>query len=362
VSLFNLKPDPVVGIDISSTAVKVIELSRAGKGYRVESYALGALPEKAVVDKNIAEVEIVGEVVTRSIQLAKPKAKYAAVAVAGPGVIDKRITLDGGLSDEDMRSTIQIDGESYLGMPVDEVNLDFLVLGPNEKEVERSDVLLVAARKEMVESRVTVVEMSNLKTRVVDVEKYALENAFVMMTQSDPEIIEGETVALVEVGATTTTMYVMGSTKTPNAHIVFSREEMFGGNRLTESIQAMYSMSYEESNYAKKNGGLPDGYDTDVLEPFKMDMAQQINRMVQFYYSTSSFGKLSHIMVAGGCASIDGVIEHIASKVGGHVTIANPFASMSIDSKINKKALMEDAPALMIACGLALRTFDEYPY
>lgn len=361
-SLFNLKPDPVVGIDISSTAVKVIELARVGKSYRVESYALEPLPEKAVVDKNIAEVEIVGEVVTRAIQQAKPKAKYAAIAVAGPGVIDKRITLDGGLSEDDMRSTIQIDGESYLGMPVDEVNLDFLVLGPNEKEVERSDVLLVAARKEMVESRVTVVELSNLKIGVVDVEKYALENAFIMMTQSDPEIIEGETVALVEVGATTTTMYVLGFAKTSNAHIIFSREEMFGGNRLTESIQAMYSMSYQEANHSKKYGGLPDGYDTDVLEPFKMEMSQQINRMVQFYYSTSTFGKLSHIMVAGGCASINGVIEHIASKVGGHVTIANPFATMTISNKINKKALMEDAPALMIACGLALRTFDEYPY
>lgn len=361
-SLFNLKPDPVVGIDISTTAIKVLELARAGKSYRVESYALESLPEKAVVDKNIAEVEIVGETVTRCIQLAKPKTKYAAVAVAGPGVIDKKITLDGGLSDDDMRSAIQVDGEAYLGMPVDEVNLDFLVLGPNEKEPERSDVLLVAARKEMVDSRITAVEMASLKTRVVDVEKYALENAFIMMTQNDPEIIEGETVALVEVGATTTAMYVMGNTKTPQARIVFSREEMFGGNRLTDSIQAMYSMNYDEANYAKKHGSLPDGYDTDVLEPFKMEMAQQINRMVQFYYSSSTFGKLSHIMVAGGCASINGIIEQIANKVGGHVTVANPFASMTIGAKVNKKALMEDAPALMIACGLALRTFDEYPY
>ena len=356
-SLFSLKPDPVIGIDISSTAIKLLELSRAGKGYKVESYDMEPLPEKAVEDKNIVEIEFVGEAIGRAVKRANPRTQYAAVAVAGPTVITKVITMDGGMSDNDMREQIEADPVTYLGQNVeeDDVSFDFQVIGPNEKEPERVDILLAACRGETLEARKTVLELANLKPKVVDIEKYALENAFVMVARNDPEINEGETIALIEVGATTTTMNVLGDHK-----IVYAREEMFGGKQLTEQIQARYDLSYEEANLAKRNGGLPDDYETDILEPFKMEMATEISRMVQYYYSSSSYGKLSHILIAGGCATIPGIIEHINNKVGGHVSIVNPFAGMSIASRVSKKALMNDAPALMIACGLALRTFDEY--
>jgi type IV pilus assembly protein PilM len=354
-SLFSLKPDPLVGIDISSTAVKLLELSRAGKGYKVESYAMEPLPEKAVEDKNIVEMEIVGDTINRVVKRAKPRAQYAAVAVAGPSVITKVITMDGGMSDEDMKEQIETDPAQYLGQEIEEINLDFQVIGPNEKEPDRVDISLAACRSETLEQRVTVLELSDLKAKVVDIEKYALENAFVMLAQNDPEIADDETLALIEVGATTTTMNVLGDQK-----LVYVHEEMFGGKQLTEQIQSHYSLSYEEANLAKRSGGLSDDYETQILEPFKADMAMQISRMVQYYYAQSSYGKLSHILIAGGCATIPGIIEHITNKVGGHVTIVNPFAQMSVASRVSKKALMDDAPALMIACGLALRTFDEY--
>ncbi len=354
-SIFSLKPDPIVGIDISSTAIKLLELSRAGKGYKVETYGIEPLPDKAVEDKNINEIEIVGEAIGRLVKRANPRAQFASVAVAGPSVITKVITMDGGMSDHDMKEQIEADPAPYLGQDIEEINLDFQVIGPNEKEPDRVDVLLAAARSETLDSRTTVLELGGLKTKVVDIEKYALENAFVMTAQNDPEINEDETIALIEVGATTTTMNVLG-----DKNIVYVHEEMFGGRQLTEQIQNHYGLSYEEANLAKRNGGLPEDYETDVLEPFKIEMAQQISRMVQYYYSSSTYGTLSHIMIAGGCASIPGIIDEINKKVGGHVTIVNPFVGMSIASRVSKKALMNDAPALMIACGLALRTFDEY--
>lgn len=356
--IFSFKPDPLMGIDISSTAVKLLELSRTGKGsasYRVESYAMEPLPERVVEDKNISEegIEIVGDAIQRVIRRAKPKAEFAAVAVAGPAVMTKVIIMPGGLTDEEMFDAIQVDAEQYIPYPLDEVNLDFEVIGPNEKEPDRVDVLLAACRQENADSRIAALEIAGVKAKVVDIERYALENALLLAVENDPEINPEETVALIEVGAASTTMNVLGGGK-----IVFTREEMFGGKRLTEEIQHRYGLSYEEANLAKRNGGLPDDYEVELLEPFKVEMAQQTSRMIQFYYASSTYGKLSHILIAGGCASIPGIIEHINSKVGGHVTVANPFSAMSVASRVSKKALMNDAPALMIACGLALRSFD----
>lgn len=353
--LFSLKPDPLVGIDISSTAVKLLEMSRTGnKSYRVESYGMEPLPEKAIRDdKTIADEEVVADAIRRIVARVKPYAKYASISVAGPSVITKVITMEKGLSDNDMMTTISMDAESYINMPTEEVYLDFEIIGTNEKEEERNDVLLAASRRENVESRITAIELGGLKVKVVDIERYALESAFKIVVENDPEINAEETVALIEVGATVTTINVLGENK-----IVYTREEMFGGNRLTEEIQSRYGLSYEEANLAKRNGSLPEDYETEVLDPFKMEMAQQISRMVQLYYAASAFGKLSHILIAGGCAAIPNIIEHINNKVGGHVAIVNPFSTMSVAARVGKKALMNDAPALMIACGLALRSFD----
>jgi len=366
-SIFSFKPDPVVGIDISTTAVKLLELSKSGQSYRVESYAMEPLPEKAIEDKNIVDLEVVGEAIRRVKARSKPKAEHAAVAVAGPAVMTKVISMQSGMSDDDMYAAIELDAEQYIPFPLHEVNLDFEVLGTNEKEEDRLDVLLAASRTENVDSRLASLEIGGFKARVVDVEKYSLEKAFVLIAASDPEISPEETIALIEVGATTTTMNVLAMyarpEEEPEPTIVYAREEMFGGRRLTEDIQHRYGLSYEEANLAKRQGGLPEDYESDVLEPFKVDVAQQISRMVQYYYSDTSsakYGQLSHILVAGGCAAIPGIVEHISNKVGGHITIVNPFAAMSVASKVDKKALMNDAPALMIACGLALRTFDEY--
>ncbi len=367
-SLLSLKPEPVVGIDISSTAIKLVELTRAGKdSYQVENYAIEPLADKIIEDKAINAAkedaaDIVGQAVARVVGRTKPKTQQAAVAVSGPGVITKIITMDMGMSERDILEALQTD-TGYLQLPEEEdFKIDFEVLGPNEKESEtRIDVLVAAARANTVDTLVSAMELGGLKTKVVDIEKYALENAFLLIAENDPDInAQDETIALVEVGATTTTMNILG-----NLQIIFTREELFGGRSLTEEIQHRYGLSYEEANVAKRESTLPEDYESDVLDPFRVEMAQQISRMVQYYYSmevSSKYGNLSHVLIAGGCASIPGIVEQVSNKVGGHVSIANPFSllNMSISSKVNKDALMIDAPALMTAFGLALRTFDTH--
>ena len=351
--LFKPKKPPVVGLDISSTAIKLLELGKSGDRLRVESYAVEPLPPNSVIEKNIADVEAVGEAIKRAAKRSGSRTKSAAAAVAGSAVITKTIAMPATLSEEDMEQQIQLEADQYIPYPLEEVNLDFEVLGPTENDPERVDVLLAASRSENVDVRVAAIELAGLKAKIIDVEAYAMENAFSMLAPQLPEQGIDQTIAVVDVGATMTTLNVMHDLKT-----IYTREQVFGGKQLTEEIQRRYGLSYEEAGMAKRQGGLPDNYVPEVLEPFKDAMAQQVSRSLQFFFSSSHYSNVDHIVLAGGSAMIPGIDEMIADKLGVHTSIANPFSNMTLASRVKAQSLSNDAPALMIACGLAMRSFD----
>lgn len=347
------KSAALLGLDISSTSVKLLELSRSGGRYRVESYGVEPLPPNAVVEKVIVDVEGVGEAIGRLVGRARPGSKLVAVAVAGSSVITKVIEMDAGLSMDDMEQQIRIEADQYIPYPLDEVSLDFEVQGPVEDNPERVEVLIAASRTENVDLRKDAVQIGGLTAKVVDVEAYAMERAYGLLA-SRTEGDEGpQTVAIVDIGATMTTLNVLRAGK-----IIYTREQLFGGKQLTEEIQRRYGLSFEEAGLAKKQGGLPDDYETEVLEPFKEAVVQQITRSLQFFFSASQHGDVSNIVLAGGTASIDGLSDLVQTKIGTPVMVANPFVNMALSSKVNAAAITNDAPALMIACGLALRSFD----
>ena len=342
----------LLGLDISSTSVKLLELSVQGDRYRVESYGVEPLPQNAVVEKNIADVEGVGEAVSRLLARAKPQSRNAAVAVAGSAVITKTIEMDADLSDDERESQIRLDADQYIPYPLDEINLDFEVVGPSPANPERVSVLLAASRTENIELRVDSLIIAGLTAKVVDVEAYAMERAFGLLVDSLPCGREG-TVAIIDIGATMTTMNVVNDGK-----IIYTREQLFGGRQLTEEIQRRYGLSFEEAGRLKKEGGLPDDYEPEVLRPFKEAVVQQVTRSLQFFFSSSQFNDVDHILLAGGSASIAGLSQVVQEKIGTPVTVANPFINMSFAPQISAAAISNDAPALMIACGLALRSFD----
>ncbi|MCK5091228.1 MAG: pilus assembly protein PilM [Gammaproteobacteria bacterium] len=352
--LFSGKNPTLLGLDISSTAVKLLELSSSGGGrLRVESYAVEALPPNSVVEKNIADVEAVGESIRRAVKRSGTRTKQAAVAVAGSSVITKIITMNASLKDDEMEGQIELEADQYIPYPLEEVNLDFEVLGPSDKNPEAVDVLLAASRSENVDMRVAALEIGGLIAKIVDVEAYALENAFAYVAEQLPGGGKDQTIAVVDIGATMTTLNVLHDLK-----IIYTREQVFGGKQLTEEIMRRYGLSYEEAGMAKRQGGLPDNYASEVLDPFKDAMSQQVSRSLQFFFSSSQFNSVDHIVMAGGSSSIAGADELIESKIGTTTSIANPFANMSLSSKVKPQTLSNDAPALMIACGLALRSFD----
>jgi len=346
------KAKPVLGLDISSTSVKLLELSRHGDSYRVECYAVKALPPNAVVEKNITDIEAVAEVVQYLAKQVKSKVKDAAVAVAGSAVITKVIEMPSGLSDDAMETQIALEADQYIPYPLEEVAIDFEVQGVSERNPEMMDVLLAACRRENVDLRADVLTAAELLPRVVDVEAYTMERAFSLIIEQLEEQ-DDQVVAVIDIGATMTTLSVLS-----NGRTIYTREQLFGGKQLTEEIQRRYGLSTEEAGLAKKQGGLPDDYEIEVLAPFKDAVVQQVTRSLQFFFSSSQYNDVDHIVLAGGVAAMEGLAGTIEEKLGTATTVANPFANMSVSPKVNAVALANDAPSLMIATGLAMRSFD----
>ena len=351
--LFGKKKEILLGVDISSSSVKLLELSKSGEKYRVESYAVEPLPANCVVEKNINDAEAVGDIVKKVLGKSRAGSRLAAVAVAGSAVITKTIQMNAGLSEQELEDQISVEADQYIPYPLDEVAIDFEVLGESETNSEQVDVLLAACRRENVELREDALEIGGLTTKVVDVEAYSIERAFGLVREQLDDGGDDLTVAIVDIGSTMTTLSVLADSKT-----IYTREQLFGGKQLTEEIQRRYGLSVEEAGLAKKQGGLPDDYEREVLGPFKEAVVQQVARSLQFFFSSSQYNEVDCVVLAGGVASTPDIAELVQEKVGIQTLIANPFAEMTLGSKVNASALSNDAPSLMIACGLAMRSFD----
>ena len=341
----------LIGVDISSTSVKLLELSVKNGRYWVESYGLSPLLEGSVVEKNILNPEPVADALERALNLANPQSKNVALAVPTSMVIHKVIEMDADMSDEEREVQIRMDAEQYIPFPLDEVSLDFEVLPDRLANSNRVNVLLVATKTENIDSRVEVLEISGLTPKVADVESYALERAFEVFSDTLP--MGANLVGILDIGHTMTTLSVMQQGK-----IIYTREQVFGGKQLTQDVQNRYGLSYEEAGRAKKDRTLPDDFETEVLMPFLEAVVQQAARSLQFFFSSSQFNEIDHILLAGGNANIPGLSKLLQQKLGYRVTVANPFLQMGFSPQIDLKKIENDAPSLMVACGLALRSFD----
>lgn len=343
----------LLGIDISSTSVKLVELSRRGKKYKVESCVVEPLPEHAVVDKNINDLEVVGEALKNLVAKSRTSLKSAAVAVSGAAVITKMIEMDASLNEVDMESQILVDADQHIPYPLDEVAIDFEVQGASKNNPGMAEVLIAACRQENVETRATVLDVAGLTAEIVDIEVYAMERVCDLVIPQLDVSVADPIIAVMDIGGTMSTLNVL-----QNGQNIYSREQMFGGNQLTEEIQRRYGLSAEESGVQKKDHGLPDDYVPEVLEPFKNTVVQQISRNIQFFYSASHHSNVDCIVLAGGTASTEGLVQLVATTIGTPCVRANPFTNMAIGSRVNTSVLTTQAPAMMIACGLAMRSFD----
>ncbi len=352
--LFKPKAPPLIGADISSSAVKMVEIAQAGQGmYRVERYAIEPLPKDSIVEGNINNLDAVSDAVKRCHKRLGSNIKNLALALPNAAVISKKILVPAGQTEDDLELQVETEANQYIPFAIDEVNLDFQVLGPAPNSADDIEVLIAASRKEKIIDRVAVAESAGLKATVMDVDVLAAQTAFELIESQFPESGKDQNIAMVDVGAS-----VMAVNVLRNDQSIYMREQPFGGNQLTQEIQNKFGLSPEEAEAAKRAGGLPDNYEADVLQPFMDMLGLEVARALQFFFTSTQHNQIHHIVLAGGSAAIPGVDEAVSKRVQVNTIIANPFVNMQVSGKIKAKALTQDAPSLMVACGLAMRRFD----
>jgi type IV pilus assembly protein PilM len=227
------------------------------------------------------------------------------------------------------------------------------VIGPAAANPDEVEVLLAASRKANVEDRVATAQAAGLKAVVVDVETHASESAFEQVRGQLPGGANDQCVALVDIGSN-----IMNVNVLRNGQSVYLRDQAIGGAQLTQQIQNAFGLSLAESESAKRVGGLPENYESDILAPFRETVATEITRALQFFFTSTQYNEVSFIVLSGGCSALPGLDDAVAARTLVSTLVANPFAKMTLSSRIKPRQLQTDAPALMIACGLAMRRFD----
>ena len=351
------KSSPLVGIDISSTAVKVVQLSRHGDRYRVDHFGIEPLQPGAVTDKTIAETESVGKTIEAALKKAGIRSRSAALAIggSGTGIITKIIQVSGDLkkmSEDDIQSQVELEASNHIPYPIDEVRMDYMVLGPARTE-GFLDVLLAAARNESAIQVQEAAEIASLAVEVLDVEQLAIEKAYSEVAHQ-LRLSDEDVVALVDIGASMITLNVMRAGRS-----IFQRQVQFDAKHLEKELVRRMGVSSEEAMLALRNGGYPEEFEEKVLDPYRESLGQHVGRLLQFFYSSSEYNTIGKLLLTGGGANTKGLPENLEDRLGVTVHIANPMASMSLGSGVKGSDLASQAPALFVATGLALRAFED---
>ena len=352
-ALFGQGHPPLVGLDISTSSVRLVELALGAKDeYRLERYAAEPLPRGAVIDGNIENMDQVVDAVRRVWKKSGSRAKLVALGMPPASVITKKIILPAGMSEDQLEVQVESEASQYIPFALDEVSLDFDVLGPVANSEEDIEVMLAASRREKVEDRVAIAEASGLKATVMDIESYAARAALDRVTAQLPQSGTGQIVALFQVGAQVTHISIMLDGVT-----IYEREQPFGGNTLTQDIVRAYGMAFDEAESRKKSGDLPDNYGHELLTPFLENAALEVTRAIQFFYTSTPYTRVDQLFLAGGCALIPGLLDLIANRTKISTAVISPFKGMTLGPSVRESALRAEAPAYLVACGLAMRRF-----
>jgi len=354
-SLFGSKARTLFGLDVSSSAVKTVELSSTGKGdYQIERYAIETLPKDAVIDGSISAPDAVEDAIKRALKRMSTSTRGVAMALPTSAVISKKISVPANLRDNEMEELVLSEASQYIPFSIDEVNLDFQIIGKSPDSPDDVEVMVAAARRERVEELIAVADAVGLKVVVMDVDINAQLAALDLVTRQLSSRGKA-TVALVDVGAST-----MRLTALHNGEQVYMREQAFGGDMLTQNVMMRYGMDYNEAETAKRRGSLPTEYASELLPQFMDNLALEVSRLLQFFFTSTQFNKVDHVVLAGGCCAIEGVDELVATRTQVATIVADPFAGMQVSGKVRSQShgLRAEASSLMTACGLALRRFD----
>jgi type IV pilus assembly protein PilM len=352
-SIFSRQPAPLVGLDISSSSVKLVELGRDASGqFILERYAMEPLEMGWITDGNIEKFDEVAEAVRRVVKKSGTRIKNVAMALPPSAVITKKIILPGGMSEKELEVQVESEANQYIPFSLDEVSLDFCVIGPSAASSGDVDVLIAASRKDKVQDRQGIAEAAGLNPVILDVESYASKLAVSRLIENLPNNGADAIVALFEIGAFTTSMQVIR-----NQEVLYDRDQAFGGAQLSQLIVRQYGFSPEEAEAKKRSGDLPDDYGKSVLQPFVESLAQEISRAMQFFFTSTPYNRVDYAMLAGGSAALAGLTAAVTQQTSFPCSVVDPFAGMEIGGGVRENKLRREASSYLTSCGLAMRRF-----
>lgn len=340
----------VIGLDIGSSSVKLLELQETKGGYRLKNVGIGFLPAGSIVDGALEAPDVVVDVIRNLVSNLKVKNKNVATSIAGHSVIIKNISLP-IMTEQELEESIKFEAEQYIPFEIDDVNIDFQILGETPEDKDRMNVLLVAAKLDIINDYTTVIKEAGLNTVVMDVDSFALENMFDVNYSYE----EGKTIALIDIGASILNMNVL-----KNGISVFTRDISIGGNKITTEIQKMKDISYEEAE-TLKIGGQIEGVDyseiADTVKDTSLSLVAEIKRSLDFFWATLAEERIDKIYLSGGCSKIPGFKKIIANKMMDiPLEVVNPFAGIDCSEKnFDPEYLEYIAPLAAVGVGLALR-------
>jgi type IV pilus assembly protein PilM len=351
--LLGRKHPPMIGLDISSSSVKLVELSQSASGEMVlERFASEPFERGWITDGQIEKFDEVADAVRRVVTRSGTRTRDAVLAMPQSAVITKKIMLPAGLREEELEIQVEAEANQYIPFSLDEVSLDFCVIGPSPTSVGDVEVLIAASRKDRVQDRQGLAEAAGLRPVVLDIESHASRLAMGRLIASLPGEGKDALVALFEIGADTTSLKVLRDDE-----MLYDRDQAFGGSQLTQLIARQYGFSFEEAELKKLSGELPEDYETAVLNPFVDSLSQEIGRALQYFFTSTPHHKVHYVMLGGGTATLNGLKERVTELTGFACMVANPFENMALGSAVREAKLRREAPAYLTACGLAMRRF-----
>jgi type IV pilus assembly protein PilM len=343
----------MLGLDISSASIKLVELGKNEAGDLVlERCALEVLPPGWITDGNIDKFDEVADALRRLLKKSGTQARNVAMALPASSVFTKKIVLPGGLSDQELEVQVEAEANQYIPYPLDEASLDFCVMGPSAAAPDDVDVLIAASRREKVQDIQGLAEAAGLRPVIVEVASNATRLALGRLLHHLPQQGKGAVVALFDIGALTTSMQILCDDQ-----VLYERDQAFGGAQLTQLIVQQYGFTHEEAESRKRSGELPDDYEVSVLQGFVESLVQELSRALQFFFANTAHHKVDHILLAGGAATAAGLADAVTQQLGSPCTLADPFDGMVIGDGVRQKKMLREAPAYLTACGLALRRF-----
>jgi type IV pilus assembly protein PilM len=346
------KPQNVVGLDIGTSSIKLVEIEKIKNTYHLKNFGVAKISKDTIVNGTIINSDQVVQAIKSLVTNLKIKNRNSAISISGHPVIIKKITLP-LMAEDELENTIELEAEQYIPFALDEVNIDFQILGVSEDKSDQMNVMLVAAKKAMIEEYIAVIKTAGLNPAIVDIDVFALENMFNVNYVTE----ENVNVALIDVGASVTNINIL-----KNGTSQFTRDIFLAGNQVTEEIQRKLAVSYNEAE-TLKHGEIIEGINQDLLHDVitksAAAIAAEIFRSLEFYTS-STYSEINQIYLSGGGSKTKGLKEALEQKTSTRLTYANPFEAVRYDENtFDPDYIRELSPLSAVGVGLALRSIGE---